>query len=395
MKASIRNRSKENLKPRRLDALAFYLGAHGVSRESALEEIEARLAQETSEEKQEPLRELHALEAKLQQVQKEKPEAEALWLRIRKELGDTPPPYFHAVVMAAFALFALALDTLFLAPTMDILNIADPALQFLAAAGFAALCTCYFELTGLLYRGAEDSWPKRLTAICAGGIGVMSLTGWGLLRGYQLRFAAVLAGNPLGQFLAEHPLLAPVFYIFVTLVTPVIGAAALLFGWREVSRARTWRSVRKRFERLRTQEIQLARDVETEQEHLDQFGKRKQAECLEWRAIFAQFYERGQRNGACKETRWSVLRKSLLGGLCAAPLGFVLPLVWLPALVAIPGLAVFVYFNHRRHHPSHERYLKQEHTHFAVIPDAPQPRVSQPPQQRLLSQGDDSKGDHQ
>ena len=149
----------------------------------------------------EPLRALHALEAKLQQVRREKPEAEALWLRIRKDLGDTPPPYFQAILMAAFALFALTLDTLFLAPTMDILNIANPTLQFLAAAGFAALCTAYFELAGLLYIGAEDSWPKRLTAIAVGSIGVMSLTVWGLLRGYQLRFAAVLAGNPLGSSL--------------------------------------------------------------------------------------------------------------------------------------------------------------------------------------------------
>jgi hypothetical protein len=389
MKTSIHNRSKENLKPRRLDAVAFYLGAHGVNRESALEEIEARFAQETSEEKQKPLRALHALEAKLQQARKEKSEAEALWLRIRKELGDTPPPYFQAILMACFALFALVLDTLFLAPTMDILNIADSALQFLAAAGFAALCTAYFELAGLLYIGAKDSWPKRLTAITAAGIGVLSLTVWGLLRGYQLRFAAVLAGNPLGQFLAEHPILAAVFYIFITLATPIIGATALLFGWQEVSRGRTWRRVRERFVKLRTDEIQLARDVQTEQEHLDQFDKRKQAECLEWRAIFAQFYERGQRNGASKETRWSVLRKSLLGGLCATPLAFLLPLAWLPALTAIPALATFVYFNHRRHHPSHERYLKQENTHFAVIPDAPQPRELPAPQQRLLSKGDE------
>jgi hypothetical protein len=395
MKTPTRNRSKENLKPRRLDALAFYLGAHGVNRESALEEIEARFVQETSEEKQEPLRALHALEAKLQQTRKEKPEAEALWTRIRKELGDIPPPYFQTIVMACCAFFALALDTLFLAPTMDILNIAHPVLQFLAAAGFAALCTAYFELAGLLYIGAKGSWPKKVSAIAAGGIGVMSLTVWGLLRGYQLRFAAVLAGNPLGQFLTEHSVLAAVFYIFITLATPIIGATALLFGWQEVSRARTWRRVRERFEYLRTAEIQHARDVQTEQEHLEQFDKRKQAECLEWRAIFAQFYERGQRNGACKETRWSVLRKSLLGGLCATPLAFVLPLAWLPALAAIPGLAVFVYFNHRRHHPSHERYLKQENTHFAVIPDAPQLRKLCPPQQRLLPKGDDSKGEDQ
>ena len=395
MTTSTRNLHQGKLKPRQLEALAFYLGAHDNDPAPVLNEIEARFAQETSAEKQEPLRKFHALEAKLQQVRKEKPEAEALWARIRKEFGDTPPPYFQTIVLACCAFFALTLDTLFLAPTMDILNIAIPALQFLAAWGFAALCTVYFELVGLLYMGAKNSRPQRLTAIAVGIIGVLSLIAWGLLRGYQLRFAAVFAGNPLGQFLTAHPLLASVFYIFITLATPMIGATALLFGWQELSRARTWRKVRQRFETLRTAEIQLAREVQTEQENLNEFDKRKLAQCLEWRAIFAQFYERGQRNGACKETRWSVLRKSLLGGLCAVPLAFVLPLAWLPALAAIPGLAVFVYFNHRRHHPSHEHYLKQENTRFAVIPDAPQPRELHAPQQRFLTKGDDSKGENQ
>ncbi len=401
MRQPTRNLHQGKLKPRQLEALAFYLGAHGVDPAPVLDEIEARFVQETSEEKQGPLRKLHDIEAKLQQARREKPEAEALWLRIRKELGDTSPPYFHAVLMACFALFALTLDTLFLAPTMDILNIASPALQFLAAAGLAALCTAYFELTGHLYIDTRNSLPKRLTAIAAGGIGVVSLMVWGLLRGYQLRFAAVLAENPLGQFLAEHPILASIFYIFITIATPLIGATALLYGWPEVSRARTWRRVRERFEKLRAAEVQLARDVQTEQEHLDQFDKRKQAECLEWRAIFAQFYERGLRNGACRETLWSVLRKSLLGGLLASPLAFFLPLAWFPAQLAIPvipALAIFIYFNHRRHHPSHERYLEQENTHFAVIPDAPQPRELCAPQQHLLPIGnelteDESKGD--
>ena len=178
---------------------------------------------------------------------------------------------------------------------------------------------------------------------------------WGLLRGYQSRFAAILAGNPLGQFLGAHPFLASIFYIFITLATPIIGATALLLGWQEVSRARMWRRVRVRFETLRSAEVQFARDIQTEQEHLDQFDKRKQAQCLERRAIFAQFYERGRLNGARRETRWSVLRKSLLGGVCAVPLAFFLPPEWIPALVAIPCLSLFVYFNHRRHHPSHER----------------------------------------
>ncbi|MGC9224922.1 MAG: hypothetical protein ACP5E2_13425 [Terracidiphilus sp.] len=391
MRTTTHNLHQGKLKPRQLEALAFYLGAHGIDPAPVLEEIEARFAEESSEEKQEPLRALHALEAKLQQVRQEKPEAESLWQRVRKEYGDTPPPYFHAILTAAFAFFALTLDTLFLAPTMDILNIADPVLQYFAAAGLAALCTAYFELTGFLYGEAKNAWPKRVTALAAGGIGVVCLTVWGLLRGYQLGFSAVLAGNPLGQFLAAHPILASIFYIFITLATPVIGATALLFGWTEISRARKWRRVRNRFETLRAAEIRLARDVQTEQEQLDHFDKRKQAQCSEWRAIFTQFYERGERTGACRETRWSVLRKSLLGGLCAAPLAFLVPLAWFPAQVAIPvipGLALFTYFNHRRHHPSQERYLAQENTRFAVIPDAPQPRELPAPQPRLLSKGD-------
>jgi hypothetical protein len=399
MKTSTRNRNKENLKPYRLDAWAFYLGAQGVPRESALEGIEARLLQEASEEKQEPLRALHALEAKLQQARKEKPEAEALWARIRKELGDTPPPYFNAIRMACLALIALAVDTLFLAPTMDILNISDPALQFFAAAGLAALCTLLFEWIGLLYIDAEDSWPKRIMAIAAGAVGVVCLTAWGLLRGEELRFAAGLAGNPLGQFLAEHPALASVFFIFITLITPILGAAALHHVWTDLSRAWRWRRVRERFEKLRADEIQLARDVQTEQEHLAEFDKRKQAEFREWRATFDEFYKRGQLNSARQETYFSVICKSAIGGACAVPMAFALPIAFVPELIGIPvivGTALFVFLNYRRLHPSHERFLAREATKFAFIPDAPQPReLRTPPQQRLLTKGDDSKGDNQ
>ena len=55
MTTSTRNLHQSKLKPRQLEALAFYLGAHGVDPAPVLEEIEARFVQETSEEKQEPL----------------------------------------------------------------------------------------------------------------------------------------------------------------------------------------------------------------------------------------------------------------------------------------------------------------------------------------------------
>lgn len=379
-------------KPRQLEALAFYLGAHNIDPASTIEEIETRFIQEASEEQQEPRRKLHALKAQLEKVRKERPESETLWQRVRKELGDTPPSYFHGTLLAIFACVALALDTIFLAPTMDILNIASVPIQFLSAAGIAGLCTAYFELVGLLYfRGTHIA--HKWIAAAVGLIGILILSGWGLLRGYELRFAARIAGNPLGDFLANHHFLAALFFIFITLSMPIVGASALLYGWEEFSAARTWRRVRDRFERLRTEEVELTRKVQAETEHLAEFDRRKTEACREWKAIFASFYERGQRNGARREPLWTVILKSSLGAAISSSFLLILPLAWFPADLAapvVPGLLLFAFFNHRRIHPPHERYLKQENTQFAVIPDARKPREIRAPEPRLLSKGDPS-----
>jgi hypothetical protein len=372
-----RSQSQKGPSERRLDALAFYHGAHGIDPRHVVQEIEAKFNKEASEEKQEPLRKLHALESKLQQARKERPEAEALWQHVRKDLGDTPPPYFHAVVMAVFAGCALVLDTLFLAPTMDILNIANPLLQYIAAGGVAALSTSVFEISGRHYINARNAAEKRNAMIIA-GLGTFALIVWGLLRGHEIRFAAGLAGNPLGNFLTDHPFLASIFFIFITLATPIVGAVALLYGWQELSAAKTWRRVRDRFEKLRTAEVELARQVQAETQHIEEFDKRKAEECRQWKAVYAYFHERGQRNGARQETKASVIRKTVLGTLCALPVALLIPLVFFPVqlgVLGVAGLACFTYFNHRRLHPSQERFLKQENTRFAVTPDAPKPKT--------------------
>jgi hypothetical protein len=388
-KASCRNQPSGQ--SYRLESRAFYLGAHGIDPEPVMQEIEAKMVQEFSEEREERLRKLRVLEAKKEQVRRERPEAEAVWLRVKKELGDTPPPFFHAVLMAFFALFALALDTMFLAPSMDILNVAHPLLQILAAAGFAALTTAGFEFAAVLYLRAERNVQQRVIAIAAAGLGAFCLIAWGLLRGYQLKFSAGLTGNPLGDFLAAHPLLAAIFYIFVTLGTPIIGAAALLNAWNEVSKAVLWRRVRGRFEELRAAEVENARKVQSAAEDLDHFDRTAEAAAQEWKAIFNQFYARGKEIGARKETLASVVRKSALGGALVAPLAFFTPFVSVPTLMAFPvvmAVGLFTYFNHRRHHPDHDRYLAQENMRFAVIPDAPHVQQLPSPAPRLLSKGD-------
>jgi DNA repair exonuclease SbcCD ATPase subunit len=378
-------------KVQQIEALAFYLGAHGNDPEPVKQQLEALFEQETSQEKEEPLRNLHALEAKLQQVRKERPEAEAVWQRIRKELGDTPPPHLQAFMMAVFATFSLFIDTLFLAPTMDILNVASPALQYLAASAFAALFVAWFEISGIYYVEAKTIVHKWI-ALVAAGMGAFALIVWGLLRGHQLRFAAVLAGNPLGEFLGDHPILASTFFILVTLATPVVGAFALLYAWRDFSKARLWRRVRDRFDSLRNAELQLQRQVQTETEQLEQFDRRKEAECREWKEIFNHYYDRGQKNGARREPLWSVVWKSILGTVGGIMLAVFLPHMWLPAMIllpTIPGVGLFLFFNHRRLHPSHERYLARENTKFAVITETRVVEALPRPPRGLLSKGDE------
>ena len=385
------NRDRSSGKSYRLESRAFYLGAHDIDPEPVMQEIEAKMMQATAEEREQLLRALREIEAKKEQARRERPEAEATWTRVKKDLGDTPPPFFHAILMVVFAFAALAIDTLFLSPSMDILNVAQPVLQMLAAAGVAMLSTAWFEFSGVLYLRAGKNFAQRITAVSAAGIGACCLMAWGLLRGYQLKFAAALAGNPLGDFLGQHPFLASIFFIFVTLGTPIVGATALLNVWSEASQALLWRKVRKRFEELRTAEVEVARKVQSAAEELDHFDQTREATCREWKAVFNQFYARGRQNGARKETLASVIRKSAFGGAIAAPIAFLVPFSFVPAALAlsvIVGVGLFTYFNHRRHHPDHDRYLAQENTRFAVIPDAPRVQQLPAPAPRLLSKGD-------
>lgn len=377
-------------KPRQVEAVAFYLGAHGIDPAPMKEEIEAKFTQDTLQEKEEPLQKLHALEAKREQVRKERPEAEAVWQKVRKELGDTPPPYFHALFMAVFGTFALFVDAFVLAPSMDMIGVADPLFQYVVAAGFAMLFTAWFELAGLSYLRARDNVHQG-AAILAGSVAALNLVVWGLLRGHQLHFAAMIAGNPLGDFLGAHPMLAAMFFTLITLATPLVGAFAFLSAWRDFADAKTWRRVREKFENLRKVEVELASQVEAETERLAQFDRRKEAECREWKEIFNHYYDRGRKNGARREPLWSVIWKSALGTLGGVILAVLVPHLGFVAeslLPSVPGLGLFLFFNHRRLHPGEERYLAQENTKFAVIPESLFRERVPTPKVHLLTKGD-------
>lgn len=389
--ATSKNRMQRDTgKMERLDARAFYLGAHGIDPVSSKQEIEAKLIQDTLEEKEEPLRNLHRLEARLQQVKKERPEAEEVWEKLRELHGDTAPPYFHALLMAAFGLCALVVDVLVLAPSMDMIGVADVSFQYVAACGFAALFTAWFELSGLSYARATDAIHKG-ASVAAGGMAAITLIVWGLLRGHQLQFVAGVEGNPLGGFLRAHPLLAALFFILITLATPMVGAWAFLSAWRDFFNARTWRRVRERFTKLREEDMELPRQIAAEEEQIRHFELRKEAESREWKEIFNHYYDRGQKNGARQEPLYSVLWKTALGALGGTFLVFILPPVSLLGdflLPVMPAVGLFLYFNHRRLHPTPEQFLAREKTRFADPSDAPVWREIDRPELHLLPKGD-------
>lgn len=60
----------------------------------------------------------------------------------------------------------------------------------------------------------------------------------------------------------------------------------------------------------------------------------------------------------------------------------------LASFPVVAGLAVFAWLSHRRIHPSHDRYLKQENTQFAV-PDRGFAQVRPLVAPRLLPKGDE------
>jgi len=229
----------------------------------------------------------------------------------------------------------------------------------------------------------------KIIAATAGASGLLALTVWGIVRGYQIGFSAMLAQNPLGQFLAEHPVLSAIFYTFVTVATPLAGAAASIHAWRSLRAAHEWGRAHRAWQTLHEKEVQHTKDIEKAQGellHVDTLAETRQRQ---WQAVLAQFYQRGQSHGARQESMISVIRKSGLACLSATPVFLLLGVVPAGVLAACPvvaGLGMFAWLSHRRIHPGHDRYLKLENTQYAV-PDRGFVQVRPQTSSRLLTKG--------
>jgi len=355
-----------------LDAYAFFAGAHDVPLKDTLTEIEAAHSMERAKIEQESVKRQKPFEARIDQLERQRHDVDAAWESIVRRLGLHEPPIASAITIAVLGLAALAVDAVLLGPGLDALGIADPVLQFLAAFGLAALSATTFHLAyetfGQQHHAREVLIVRRVMA----GIATLSLLAWGILRGYQVQFAAALTGNPLGGFLAGHVMLASIFFAFVTLAAPVIGATAYheatpkLHGWL------TWTRSRAAHEAVHEGLGVAQKRLEEERLVLERAIARLNAQETNWQAIASQYHRRGHDHGARQTPGWVPIIKATGWSVGGLVLGSALGTMLAPLYFALPfgtWLVAFLHYRRARMHPTYDEFKQLENTHFAVRSD--------------------------
>ena len=212
----------------RVDHEGFFNGAHGVELRKGLDELEAYFNQKKAEMEQRFIKLIRRIEGRLEFVKKIAPEVLSEWNSIRERIGEEKPHVAVPLIIVTFGLFSIVAETGMLAPSLDMLGVADPTWQDFAAFGLCAMAAVIFHLAWNTFEAQRLSKLWKIAWRFIAALAVPALAAWGVLRGYQVAFASELAQNPLANFLHGHPVLASIFYVFITLATP-IAAGSLHF----------------------------------------------------------------------------------------------------------------------------------------------------------------------
>jgi hypothetical protein len=331
---------------------------------------------------QQSLRREKPLEALADRLTQQCPQVDAAWNVLVRRLGPNTPPVIAAVIAGTLGLAALVVDALFLGPGLDAVGISDPTLQFAAACGVAALSANLFHLAyetfGEHRHSVEIAIARRAFAVVA----IVSLLAWGVLRGYEAKFGADLTDNPLGRFLGEHSMLGSIFFCFVTVAAPLVGAAAFHDAVPRIHDWLTWKRAKRDHEKLHDELSTTQKRLDEERLILERGINQLDAQQDTWEAIAAQFYDRGRTHGTRQDPHWVVLLKATGWSLAGLVLGSVLGSFLAPLYFVLPVGAwttAFLYYRRVRFSPSYDAFKRQENTRFAIRTDRPNVVLSAPP----------------
>lgn len=350
-----------------LEAHAYYQGAHMVDPKEGIAQVQATFDQEAAKASHDAVARAKKHEALLDRVRALLPDAQTRAAQVNARIGDRSPQYLLPLIAVTGAAFIAVAEVVLLAPSFDVLGIADPLLQYFTATGFMIACALAFHLAWESI--TSDRFPKALRIvyrIVALGI-TLALIFWGIFRGRQVAFASDLNHNPLGGFLAGHPFLASVFYVFVTLMTPLVLASATHYAFHHLRDWWEWKTANAKLNSLNKNRVAAQKALDTEREQQKQVLKKLAYECAQWKATYRLNHERGAKHLAVQEPVGLVYLKSALAALVAGML-----LCWAPAVVPIfgslaAGIAAFLYFRRKREHPNPEEYYKIQRVQFAPV----------------------------
>lgn len=357
---------------RRVECDGFYDGAHGTPVKTGLDEIEGKFEEKKANLQKDAVINQKHLEAEIKYLDEVGPAIERKIKAVEEKNGEQMLTVVLPVCVIFLAVLAIVSEGLLLAPAMDILNITDPLAQLFTAFGLAGVAGLTFHFIWESF--TSEAFPRiwKLTVRAVAVMLAFGLMVWGVLRGYQVAFAASLNQNPLGDFLSGHPILSSIFFMFITLATPVIAATATHYGAHRIQAWWEWKTAKVKFDALSKRRAVAVKELEAQEKSLQLGLKALDEERKQWESVYGLHHERGARHGAKQEPYWLVIAKATFAALFA-----LLAAGWFiffisPFFVLFPIVvwwAAFLYYRRQWRTPSRIEFFDLEHVQF-VIPAA-------------------------
>jgi Skp family chaperone for outer membrane proteins len=302
---------------RRVECDGFYDGAHGTPLETGIEEIEGKFEQKKANLQRDAVTNQKRLEAEIKHLDETGPAVERKVRAVEEKNGEQQLSIVLPVCVVLLALLAIVSEALLLAPAMDILNVTNEIAQLFTAFGIAAVAGLTFHFVWESF--VSEAFPKiwKVTVRVVAAMLAFGLVVWGILRGYQVAFAASLNQNPLGDFLSGHPILSSIFFVFITLATPVIAATATHYGAHRIQVWWEHKTAKAKFEALSKRRASAVKELEAQEKALQLGLKALDEERKQWKSVYSLHHDRGAKHGAKQEPYWIVLAKATFAALFA------------------------------------------------------------------------------
>jgi Flp pilus assembly protein TadB len=344
---------------------AFYDGAHGNDPKPEMDRINAQYDEKIAKFNQESAERARKHEAVIDHTRNLLPQAEQEVDNVERRLNGEKPQWLMPVIVAMAALFMAVAEIILLAPAMDALGVSNPVAQFISAAGIVLLSSVVYHLTWDALSSERATPGKKRAFIAISTVFTLFLILWGIMRGYQVAFAAKLAKSHLDEFLSAHPFLASAFFIFLTTMVPIGIATAAHFAF---SHLRNWyesKTAHGKLDRLNKARVGAQKQLEAEHDRREHGIRQLVHEGTQCRAAYRNFHELGGRQKALQEPVGLVYLKSAGMALAIVGLLFWAPPILMACAALAAGITAFIYFRRRREHPKPNEYFQTQQVNFA------------------------------